>query len=66
MNQAYWLSRKRASVSAARASTDSIERLVHLDLAGRYSVFAANCNYPFLLSAPSTEAEQAALMGPTS
>jgi hypothetical protein len=35
---------------------------VHLDLAGRYSVFAANCNYPFLLSAPSTEAEQAALV----
>jgi hypothetical protein len=40
MEQAYWLSRKRASVKMARDATSSQARLVHYDLAGRYSVKA--------------------------
>ena len=40
MEQAYWLSRKRASVQMARDATTSEARLVHYDLAGRYSVKA--------------------------
>jgi hypothetical protein len=40
MEQAYWLSRKRASVQMARDATSSQARLVHYDLAGRYSLKA--------------------------
>ena len=40
MEQAYWLSRKRASVQMARNADNSEARLVHYDLAGRYSVKA--------------------------
>jgi hypothetical protein len=41
MEQAYWLGRKRASVAAARRAVGAEARLVHLDLAGRYSIKAA-------------------------
>jgi len=40
MEQAYWLSRKRASVQMARDATNSEARLAHYDLAGRYSLKA--------------------------
>jgi hypothetical protein len=40
MEQEYWLSRKRASVRMARDATSSEARLVHYDLAGRYSLKA--------------------------
>lgn len=41
MEQKYWLRRKRASVVKAYDATNSEARLVHFDLAGRYSVKAA-------------------------
>jgi hypothetical protein len=41
MEQAYWLGRKRASVVNARHARGAEARLVHLDLAGRYSIKAA-------------------------
>ena len=41
MEQSYWLGRKRDSAANARRSDSSRARLVHLDLAGRYSVLAA-------------------------
>jgi hypothetical protein len=41
MEQAYWLGRKRASVANARRARGAEARLVHLDLAGRYSIKAA-------------------------
>src|SRR3954454_17156998 len=41
MEQAYWLGRKRASVANARHAGGAEARLVHLDLAGRYSIKAA-------------------------
>ena len=40
MEKAYWLSRKRASLTMARNAASSRARLVHFDLAGRYSVNA--------------------------
>lgn len=42
MEQAYWIGRKRASVAMAREATSAEARLIHLDLAGRYSVKAAS------------------------
>ena len=41
MEQTYWLGRKRASAANARRAASSEARLVHLDLAGRYSIKAA-------------------------
>lgn len=41
MEQSYWLGRKRDAAANARRTGSSRARLVHLDLAGRYSVLAA-------------------------
>jgi hypothetical protein len=41
MEQTYWLGRKRISAANARRATSAEARLVHLDLAGRYSIKAA-------------------------
>ena len=41
MEYSYWIGRKRASAANARGAACSSARLVHLDLAGRYSVLAA-------------------------
>ena len=42
MEQRYWLGRKRASVANAKRATNADSRLIHLDLAGRYSIKAAS------------------------
>ena len=42
MEQAYWLTRKRASFRSAEMATNSIARLIHYDLAGRYSLKAVS------------------------
>ena len=42
MEKAYWLSRKRASLKLARNAAGSEARLVHYELAGRYSVKASS------------------------
>ena len=41
MGQSYWLGRMRASAANARVAESSRARLIHFDLAGRYSVMAA-------------------------
>ncbi len=41
MERKYWLGRERVSVSNARRASSAQSRLIHLDLAGRYSVKAA-------------------------
>jgi hypothetical protein len=41
MEQTYWLGRKRMSAANARRAKSAQARLVHLDLAGRYSIKAA-------------------------
>jgi hypothetical protein len=40
MEQRYWLGRKRASVANARRAASAESRLIHLDLAARYSIKA--------------------------
>ena len=40
METEYWLSRKRATLKLAQNAVSSEARLVHYDLAGRYSVKA--------------------------
>jgi hypothetical protein len=40
MEKAYWLSRRRASLKLAQNASSSRARLVHYDLAGRYSLKA--------------------------
>jgi hypothetical protein len=40
MEQAYWLGRKRASLKMAQNAGGCEARLIHYDLAGRYSVMA--------------------------
>ena len=42
MDQEYWLKRKRASVVNANDATTSTARLAHFELAGRYSIRAAD------------------------
>jgi hypothetical protein len=41
MEQKYWLGRKRVSAANAHRAASAQARLVHLDLAGRYSIKAA-------------------------
>ena len=41
MEKTYWLRRNRAAMAAARAANTSESRLVHYELAGRYSIRAA-------------------------
>ena len=40
MDHAYWIRRKRASLRLARSAATAQARLIHYDLAGRYSVNA--------------------------
>lgn len=42
MDEKYWLRRKRASVTSANDATSARARLAHFELAGRYSIMAAN------------------------
>ena len=42
MEQRYWLEKSRVSLGNAQAATDAEARLYHYDLAGRYSIKAAN------------------------
>jgi hypothetical protein len=51
MEKAYWIGRKRASLKAAQNAAGAEARLIHYELAGRYSVKAAS---------PETEAKDLA------
>ena len=42
MEQGYWLHRKRQELAMARNASGARARLIHFDLAGRYSVKAAS------------------------
>jgi hypothetical protein len=52
MEQKYWLSRKREAGAMARQATSAEARLIHLHLAGCYSVKAATCGTGIQLFAP--------------
>ncbi len=62
MERRYWIGRMRAAMTAARDAATAEARLIHYDLAGRYSVRAAD-SLPFLLlnKGPATSGERAAL-----
>ena len=65
MEKKYWLGRRRSAVAMARLATTAEARLIHYDLAGRYSIKAAQC-LPFMLpkTGPASESEQIALQIP--
>jgi len=65
MGKEYWIGRKRAAIAMARAATSAEARLIHYDLAGRYSVKAATTP-AFMLprKGPATQGERAALKLP--
>jgi soluble lytic murein transglycosylase-like protein len=42
MNQAYWLERERDAIANGRAATFADVKLIHYELAHRYSIEAAN------------------------
>ncbi len=42
MTQLYWLGRKQVSLANAKTASCAEARLIHYDLAGRYSIKAAN------------------------
>jgi hypothetical protein len=48
MEQKHWLSRKRASLAMAKGAAGPEARLIHYELAGRYSVKAADAARPQL------------------
>jgi hypothetical protein len=62
MNERYWIGRKRAAMAMARAATSAEARLIHYDMAGRYSVNAA-FDVPFMMpiEGPATPGERLAL-----
>ena len=63
MGNQYWLRRNKAAAAMARDATDAEARLIHFDLAGRYSLMAAKSDAPFLLPAegPASAGERAVL-----
>ena len=65
MEKQYWLGRKRSAMAMARAATAGESRLIHYELAGRYSLKAAQCPAFMLPSRePATQGERAALQAP--
>ena len=58
MESAHWHSRKRASLAMARAAVGSEARLIHYELAGRYSLKAVQSEVPKLdvIDAPPLKA----------
>lgn len=43
MEKSYWIGRKHAAMGMARGAVSAEVRLIHYDLAGRYSIKAAQC-----------------------
>jgi hypothetical protein len=62
MEKKYWLGRKRAAMAMARGAATAETRLIHYELAGRYSIKAA-CTPAFMVpeKEPAAEGERAAL-----
>jgi hypothetical protein len=58
MEKKYWIGRKRASLGMARGASSAEARLIHYELAGRYSIKAAQC---VAAGKPAADAERAML-----
>ncbi len=63
MEKKYWLGRNKSATAMARGATSAEARLIHFDLAGRYSLMAATCERPFLLprEGPASDGERSVL-----
>lgn len=69
MEQAHWLNRKRASIKMAEKAASAEARLIHYELAGRYSVKASDAGSPQLHledAPPMTAYAERKLIGPAS
>ncbi len=66
MERTYWIGRKRAAMGMARNASEAEARLIHYQLAGLYSVKAAQTPAPFMLprKEPATIGERFALRDP--
>ena len=65
MDKTYWIGRKRSAMAMARKAATAETRLIHYELAGRYSIRAAEC-LPFLPAGdPRPAGIQLALPRPT-
>ncbi len=62
MERNYWLGRERSALSMAHKSTNAETKLIHFELAGRYSLKALSTG-PFMLpcKASAVEGERSAL-----
>jgi len=62
MDKTYWIGRQAAASAMARRAASAKVRLIHYELAGRYSVMAASCP-PFMRpdTAPPTGGARAVL-----
>ena len=58
MEKKYWIGRKRSAVAMARGASSAEARLIHYEMAGRYSIKAAQCA-PFMLPGNATSSEGA-------
>ena len=63
MEKAYWLSRKRASLGLAERAASSEARLVHYDLAGRYSLKALRADPADHLAPPILRPRRTGTLG---
>ncbi|MEA2998902.1 MAG: hypothetical protein QOH04_3241 [Sphingomonadales bacterium] len=65
MDSRYWIGRKHSAMGMARDAATAEARLIHYDLAGRYSIMAAQC-LPFSAAAGQrgTRGERAVLHQP--
>ena len=64
MEKTYWLGRKRAAMAMARDATCSRTRLIHYELAGRYSLKAAYAPFMLPTKGPATPGEREVLRLP--
>ena len=66
MERSYWIRRMRAAMKMARHAANAKTRLIHFDMAGRYSIKAAESVRPFMLlrEEPATMGESEALRLP--
>jgi len=58
MDKTYWIGRQAAAGAMARGASSAQVRLIHYELAGRYSVKAASCP-PFMLPDPAPATREA-------
>ena len=62
MENEYWIGRKRASMGMARGAASAEARLIHYELAGRYSMKAVEC---VAAGKPTADSERAMLHLPS-